>query len=116
MNRIQSIKNNISSFQNPDEMRREIFNVLSEHDKVPEVGKYYTFIHTPKEKQLIYDQYPLVATMKVSDWGFGGLNFHWKQNRSYSWNSIKSNFHVVKQNELEDLMSLQYEQYRLNNW
>lgn len=113
-NRISSIKKNLNSFNTPNELRKEILNSLSETHDLPEIGNLYTFLHVP-EKKIIYDQYPLIATMKLKKWGFGGLNFHSKDYKSYKWNSIKSKYHVVNKNELEDLLYLQYGKHRLNS-
>lgn len=112
-NRISSIRKNLNSFSTKDELRKEILNSLSETHALPEVGNFYTFLHIP-EKKIIYDQYPLVATMKLQEWGFDGLNFHSKNYKSYRWNSIKSKYHLIRKNEIEDLLELEYGKHRLN--
>lgn len=112
-NRIKSIKNNIDSFKTNEELRLEILNALNEKYDLPEVGQYYTFLHLP-DKKIIHDGYPLVATMKLEEWGFGGLNFHSKKFNSYKWNSIKSKYHLIRENELEDLIELKYGKLHLN--
>jgi hypothetical protein len=112
-NRISRVRKHLDSFATKDDLRKEILNALSITHDLPEVGNFYTFLHIP-EKKIIYDQYPLVATTKIQKWGFDGINFHSKGPRSYKWNSVKSKYHVVKQDELEDLLELQYGKHRLN--
>jgi hypothetical protein len=112
-NRISSIKRNLSSFSSSDELRREILNVLDETTDRPEVGKYYTFLHMPN-KRIHHDRHPLVATTKMKDWGFSGVNFNSKKYGNYDWNSVKSKYHSIRQNELSDLVEMRFGKYYLN--
>ena len=81
---------------------------------VPDVGKFYTFVYNPKTHDLQYDQHPLVARTKLEQWGFIGINFHWRQPRNYTWNELAGQLYVVEYNELDDLMAIPYAKYMIN--
>lgn len=116
INRIQYIKNHLYDYETNQELINEIFKVLNVTENVPQVGKYYTFKYDPISKQKEYDQYPLIALMDAKEWGFRGYNFHWKSDKNYSWESVKSNFYLVYKEELNDLIELRYGKYHLNSW
>ena len=117
MNRISAdAASRIKSYGNPDDRMLEILDILKEVDVVPDIGSLYTFVYSPKTPEIEYDQYPLVAVSDIFRWGFRGYNFHWKSDKSYSWESVKSNFYRVNKEELNDLIELRYGKYHLNSW
>ena len=50
----------------------------TESQGIPEVGKYYTFVYSPKTPNIQYDEFPLVAVTEIFSWGFRGLNYHYR--------------------------------------
>jgi hypothetical protein len=98
----------------PEDIMLIIMDIFKEEVLYPEPGKFYTFIYTPKTPDIEYDQHPLIACTELYSWGFKGLNFHWRQSRNYTWEEVSGKLHVVKYNELDELMSLQYGKFRLN--
>ena len=100
--------------KDPEDIMIAIIDVLKEEVLYPEVGKFYTFIYNAKTPGLEYDQHPLIACTSIESWGFKGINFHWRKARQYTWPEIAGKLHVVKYNELDELISLQYAKFRLN--
>ena len=99
----------------PEEMMIEIMELLNDTvTPIPDVGKFYTFVYTPKTPNIEYDQHPLVAVTDIFSWGFRGLNFHWQQARNYTWNELAGQLYVVNWVELDDLMAIPYAKFRLN--
>jgi hypothetical protein len=78
------------------------------------VGNICTFKYYAKTPRITYDQHPLVAVSDVFPWGFRGINFHLRDYRQYTWAELGSQVYVVQQEELDDLMSLNYEKVVLN--
>ena len=91
-----------------------IIDALKEEVLYPEPGKFYTFIYNPKTPSIEYDQHPLIACTSLEKWGFKGLNFHWRKPRQYTWEEVAGKLHVVKYNELDELLSIPYAKFRLN--
>jgi hypothetical protein len=89
-------------------------DVFKEEVLYPEPGKFYTFIYTPKTPDIDYDQHPLIACTDLQKWGFKGINFHWRQSRNYTWEEVIGKLHVVRPNELDELIALSYGKFRLN--
>lgn len=98
----------------PEDIMLIIMDVFKEEVLYPEPGKFYTFIYNPKTPDIEYDQHPLIACTELYGWGFKGFNFHWRQARQYTWEEVIGKLHVVKYNELDELVSLQYGKFRLN--
>ena len=48
MSRVREIRDNLIGTEDPDDLMMEIISVLNEGGKVPEVGKFYTFVYNPK--------------------------------------------------------------------
>jgi hypothetical protein len=103
-----------SGITDPEDIMLLIMDIFKEEVLYPEPGKFYTFIYNPKTPDIEYDQHPLIACTELYNWGFKGLNFHWRQSRNYTWEEVAGKLHVVKYNELDELMSLQYGKFRLN--
>ncbi len=110
-----SIKEELIGNDNPDDIMFAIMEVFTETELVPEVGKYYTFVYSPKTENLYYDQYPLIACLEIFQWGFRGLNFHWGKERNYTWQEIQGSLHIIKTEEIMSVRSLPYAQYLINN-
>ena len=91
-----------------------IMDVLKEEVLYPEPGKFYTFVYNPKTPNIEYDQHPLIACTELEKWGFKGINFHWRQSRQYTWEEIAGKLHVVKYEELDEMLSIPYAKFRLN--
>lgn len=103
-----------SGSTDPEDIMLIIMDVFREEVLYPEPGKYYTFVYNPKTPDIEYDQHPLIACTELYGWGFKGINFHWREARQYTWEEVLGKLHVVKYNELDELMALQYGKFRLN--
>ena len=103
-----------SGTKDSEEIMLMIMSIFTEEVLYPEPGKFYTFIYNPKTPNIEYDQHPLIACTSLVRWGFKGINFHWRQGRQYTWEEVAGNLLVVKYNELDELLSLQYGKFRLN--
>jgi hypothetical protein len=91
-----------------------IMELFTEKTWIPEVGKFYTFVYNPKTPDIEYDQHPLIACTEIQKWGFKAINFHWRQSRNYTWQELAGQLHVVKYEELDELLALQYGKFLLN--
>lgn len=98
----------------PEDLMLIIMDVFKEEVLYPEPGKFYTFLYSPKTPNIEYDQHPLIACTELYSWGFKAINFHWRKSRQYTWEEIIGKLHVVKYNELDELLSIPYEKFRLN--
>lgn len=99
----------------PEEIMLLILQVFTIEALYPEPGNYYTFIYNPKTPDIQYDQHPLIACVGLFRWGFRGLNFHWQKYRNYTWEEVAGKLHVVENQELDELLALQYGKFLLNN-
>ncbi len=114
--RVENLVDKIRTSGGPDDMFLEIMQILTTKDLVPEVGKYYTFIYQPKTPRIKYDEFPLIACVGVYNWGFKGINYHWEDFRNYTWQEVANNdLLVVYPNELQDMRSIPYQKFRINN-
>lgn len=98
----------------PEDLMLIIMDVFKEEVLYPEPGKFYTFLYSPKTPNIEYDQHPLIACTELYSWGFKGINFHWRQGRQYTWEEIIGKLHVVKYNELDEMLAIPYAKFRLN--
>ena len=114
--RIKELKKRVDALgnDNPEDIMLIIIELFKDQVFIPEVGKFYTFIYNAKTPNIEYDQHPLIACTEIQKWGFRGLNFHWRKYRNYTWEEVAGKLHVVKYNELDELISLQYGKFRLN--
>ena len=53
--------------------------------------------------------------MELFPWGFRGLNFHWQKYRNYTWDELAGQLYIVENQELDELLALQYGKFLLNN-
>ena len=114
--RIKELKKRIDALgaKDPEDVMLIIIDVLKEEVLYPEPGKFYTFIYNPKTPNIDYDQHPLIACTDLQKWGFKGMNFHWRKYRNYTWEEVAGKLHVVRPNELDELIALSYGKFRLN--
>jgi hypothetical protein len=114
--RVRELKKRIdkANTKDPEDLMLIIMDVLKEEVLYPEPGKFYTFIYNPKTPNIRYDQHPLIACMELQKWGFKAINFHWRKSRNYTWEEIAGKLHVVKYEELDELLSIPYAKFRLN--
>jgi len=98
----------------PEDLMLMIIDSLKEEVLYPEPGKFYTFIYNPKTPDIEYDQHPLIACTELYSWGFKAINFHWRKSRQYTWEEIAGKLHVIKYNELDEMLSIPYAKFRLN--
>jgi len=114
-NRVRSVIDNVIGTEDPDDLMLEIMSVLQESGRVPQAGKYYTFVYNPKTPNISYDQNPLVAVTEVYKWGFKAINFHWGQLRQYTWSEVAGQLYEVYPDELADLREIPFANIRLNS-
>ncbi|NDB86144.1 MAG: hypothetical protein EB127_26095 [Alphaproteobacteria bacterium] len=114
--RIKELKKRItaSDSKDPEDLMLIIIDVFKEEVLYPEPGKFYTFIYNPKTPNIDYDQHPLIACTELQKWGFKAINFHWRQSRNYTWEEVAGKLHVVRPNELDELLAIPYAKIRLN--
>ena len=114
--RVRRLKQEIDrkDIKDPEDIMLLIMELFTEKTWIPEVGKFYTFVYNPKTPDIEYDQHPLIACTEIQRWGFKAINFHWRQSRNYTWEELAGQLHVVKYEELDELLALQYGKFRLN--
>ena len=110
-NRIEGNDINLRT-NDPEEMMLEIMDLLKDTvTPIPEVGKFYTFVYNAKTPRIRYDQHPLIACTDLQQWGFKGLNFHWRQSRNYTWEELVGQLYIVEYDELDDLLAIPYAKF-----
>jgi len=109
--RTRELEKRIEGLVDPESIMIEIMDVFQETEIIPDVGKYYTFIYIPKTQDIAFDQHPLVAVTEIYQWGFKGLNFHWREVRNYTWLEIAGFLHVIKNNEIDYMRGIKYARY-----
>jgi hypothetical protein len=114
LSRIELLKSKTQGIKDPEDLMLIILDIFKDVVMIPEVGKFYTFIYNAKTPGLEYDQHPLIACTEIKNWGFIGINFHWRKYRNYTWNEVAGQLHIVKYEELDELLSLQYGKFILN--
>ena len=111
-NRIEAIKDELETTNDPEDLMLMIMEALKGTvSPIPEVGKFYTFVYNAKTPRIQYDQHPLIACTDLQQWGFKGLNFHWRQSRNYTWEELAGQLYVVDYNELDDLLAIPYAKF-----
>ena len=111
MNRLEG--NQINNGTNDQEdMMLEIMDLLKDTvTPIPDVGTICTFVYNAKTPDITYDQHPLVAVTELFQWGFRGLNFHWREHRQYTWEELTGQVYIVQRNELDDLLAIPYAKF-----
>lgn len=109
MNRIEPILDKINFTMDQEDQMEMIMEALNDTvTPIPDVGNYCTFVYQAKTPNIAYDQHPLVSVLRLYNWGFEGINFHWREIRRYTWEEIVGQVYIVKNEELDDLLSIQY--------
>jgi hypothetical protein len=114
--RVRELKKKIEEqgSKDPEDLMLLIMEVFKEEVLYPEPGKFYTFLYNPKTPKIEYDQHPLIACTSLEKWGFKAINFHWRMARQYTWAEVSGKLHVIKYNELDELLAIPYAKFRLN--
>ena len=111
-NRIEAIKEELQTTNDPEDRMLMIMDALKDTvSPIPEVGKFYTFVYNAKTPRIQYDQHPLIACTDLQQWGFKGLNFHWRQSRNYTWEELAGQLYIVQYDELDDLLAIPYAKF-----
>tara|TARA_A200000159_G_scaffold156309_1_gene171108 strand:+ start:453 stop:803 length:351 start_codon:yes stop_codon:yes gene_type:complete len=115
MNRIES---NIEDFKSEEDLGERMELIMyALNDTVapiPDEGNICTFKYYAKTPNIRYDQHPLVAVTELFPWGFRGINFHLRDYRQYTFQELGTQVYIVQRDELDDLLSLDYEKIVLN--
>ena len=114
MSRIAPLVDELVGVESADDIMQEVLGALSEGGS-PEVGNIYVFVYRPKTPNIRYDEHPLVAVTSVYSWGFKGINFHWGQSRQYTFQEVASQLYQVTNEELQDLNTIPFAKFRINN-
>lgn len=107
-NRITSLVENLIGTEDPDDLMIEIMNVLEESKEPPRSGRYYIFVYNAKTPSLRYDQNPFVYVKNIYSWGFSGINYHWGEERQYTWDEVAGGMYEVYQEEITDLRRIPF--------
>ena len=108
-NRVRDIVDSLTGLEDPLNMWEEISSVLPASNKIEiQSRKIYTFRYRAKTSGLLYDIHPLVGVAEVYSWGFVGVNFHWGERRSYTWDEVIGDVYEVQQEELTDMQRIPY--------
>ena len=114
-NRLERDVSDIIALYDADDRMLAVTKILTETEVVPDVGRYYTFIYAPKTPRIRYDQFPLIACVGLFQWGFRGYNFHWPAFRNYTWEEVVGYLHTAYPLEMNDLRSIPYQNFQINN-
>jgi hypothetical protein len=114
-NRVAPLVKKLLGVETADDLMIELMNVLTETRQPPQAGRFYVFVYNAKTSNVRYDQNPLVAVTKVYKWGFRGFNYHWGEERQYTWDEVAGGMYEVYKEELSDLRRLPFGNIRLNS-
>ena len=115
MNRIEPNIQDFKSEKDLGERMELIMYALNDTvTPIPEEGNICTFKYFAKTPNIKYDQHPLVAVTELFQWGFRGINFHLRDYRQYTWEELGTQVYIVQRDELDDLLSLNYEKIVIN--
>jgi|TARA_B100000214_G_scaffold373857_1_gene355136 hypothetical protein len=108
--RLAPVLQDLIGNEDPDDLMIKVTDALeAENPRGVQAGKYYTFIYYAKTPLIQYDQHPLVAVFDVFDWGFRGLNYHWSETKSYTWDEVMSGLYNIKPIELRAARTIPYQ-------
>ena len=115
-NRIRGILDNMTGAENPDDLMMDLLEIVGNRvTPVPDIGRFYTFVYSPKTPNIQYDAHPLVAVTDIFRWGFRGMNFHWGETRQYTWNEIVGQLYEIFPEELSDAQEIPFGKIGLNS-
>lgn len=115
INRVAPLVKKLIGIETADDLMLELMSVLTESREPPKAGKYYIFVYNAKTPSLRYDQNPFVYVKNVYKWGFSGINYHWGEERQYTWDEVAGGMYEVYQEELTDLRRIPFGNIRLNS-
>ena len=115
-NRLENVVSDIIGMTDADDRMMAIMETLNDTVvTVPDIGRFYTFIYDPKTPRIRYDQFPLIACVGLFRWGFRGINYHWPGFRNYDWQQSIGNLYQAYPLEINDLRSIPYQNFKINN-
>lgn len=107
-NRIAPLVKKLIGIEDADELMLELMGVLTESREPPRAGRYYIFVYNAKTPSLRYDQNPFVYVKNVYKWGFDGINYHWGEERQYTWDEIAGRMYEIYKEEVGDLRRIPF--------
>jgi hypothetical protein len=107
-NRIAPLVKKLLGVEDSDELMLELMGVLTESREPPISGKYYIFVYNAKTLGVRYDQNPLVYVKNVYKWGFSGINYHWAEERQYTWDEVAGGMYEIYKEEINDLRRIPF--------
>ena len=107
-NRIAPLVKKLIGVEDADDLMLELMNVLTETREPPKSGRYYIFVYNAKTQSLRYDQNPFVYVKNVYKWGFDGINYHWGEERQYTWDEVAGRMYEIYKEEVGDLRRIPF--------
>ena len=107
-NRIAPLVKKLIGVEDPDELMLELMGILTESREPPRAGRYYIFVYNAKTQSLRYDQNPFVYVKNVYKWGFDGINYHWGEERQYTWDEVAGRMYEIYKEEVGDLRRIPF--------
>lgn len=107
-NRIAPLVKKLIGVEESDELMLELMSVLKESKEPPRAGRYYIFVYNAKTPKVRYDQNPFVYVKNVYKWGFSGINYHWGEERQYTWDEVAGGMYEVYKDEISDLRKIPF--------
>jgi len=107
-NRIAPLVKKLIGIEDADELMLELMGVLTESREPPRAGRYYIFVYNAKTPSLRYDQNPFVYVKNVYKWGFDGINYHWGEERQYTWDEVAGRMYEIYKEEVSDLRRIPF--------
>ena len=107
-NRIAPLVKKLIGVEDADELMLELMSVLTESREPPRAGRYYIFVYNAKTPSLRYDQNPFVYVKNVYKWGFDGINYHWGEERQYTWDEVAGRMYEIYKEEVGDLRRIPF--------
>jgi len=115
-NRIRNLVDDLLNLEKPDDRMTDVLMTLTASSVFDvEIGKLYLFIYNAKTPNIVYDTNPFVRVEAKFQWGFRGLNAHWRQRRNYTWAEVGQDVYEVNRVEARDIMRLSLKNTILNN-
>lgn len=108
INRVAPLVKKLIGIETSDDLMLELMSILTESKEPPKVGRYYIFVYNAKTPSLRYDQNPFVYVKNVYKWGFSGINYHWGEDRQYTWDEVAGGIYEVYQEEVTDLRRIPF--------
>ena len=115
-NRVSGLLETLIGTEEPDDMMLEIMDKLSDTvTPIPDLGNFYTFVYQAQTLNETYDVHPLIAAMEYTPFGFKGFSYHWNRMRNYNFNGVVGQLYFVNRDELDELRTIPYQKFVLNN-